>query len=527
MKIINYVILILLTSLSVSVGAIEVSTFGTYTGVLNHEALDKDQLVKLELIPERETEGGLKLQGILTLQFGGYDSTEYISYHYHDIAYNFLTGVLTLNDANQEVYIREATIKNNVFEGTVYSSIGKVGHVRLSKDNNILPTRPLIEPLNGEYRGKCDGDPASLQLYTYRSTSDSSRLGNPYGAYEVKGQLGKIDKVLCVGETKRYCTFSKLQTASYDFFSGSLVLNGEIQNYSCNVNGSKITCDNCKFQRVSDEMNNPQKQYKAVNKDLRNEFNLKTNNAESDNSIAGVYNGYLYHENLNAYQRVQIEVTTYQQQTASGLTLMISAIAKLYFGNSDRESLIYKFTPIPFPSPLKKIYFILSRPDADVDAVLQVTDLKGGVISGQWNSIIFGKVGSFVATKNGDLPNLEGLSALSSVTSNYEENGSSSHRDLVLNLIVNRDRAPLNSDNPFFPLNIKGWIWRKSGVIARESILTSSYDFYTGRIALLYGQDEVIGGVMKMNSTAKLRRLGGGFGTFMQSFELVPFKKKD
>ncbi len=527
MKFINHIFLLFLITISFQAEAFESSTFGTYTGVVSHDALGKEQLAKLELIPEREIEGGIKLQGILTLQFGGFDSTEYISYHYHDIAFNFLTGILTLNDASQDVYIRDASIKNNIFEGSLFASTGRVGTIQLSKNHDILPSKPLIEPLNGEYRGKCGSDPGNLQLFTYRSTSDSSRLGNPYGAYEVKGQLGMIDKVLCVGETKRYCTFSKIQSASYDYFNGSLVLNGSPLNYTCKIDGKKLICDKCQFQRVSTEMVKPRLQYQKETINLIDDLKVKLDATGKEGAISGVYSGYLFHENLNAYQKVQIEVNTYQQQSTSGMTLMISAIARLQFGESSTEILTYKFTPIPFPSPLKKPYFILSRPDADVDAILQVTDLKSGVISGQWHSVIFGKVGSFVATKNGDLPDIKGNLFLSQISSTYEENGSGGHRDLILELNVNRDRAPLNSDNPFFPLNIKGWIWRKTGILAKETISMSSYDFYTGRVALLYGEDEIISGVINPNSSAKLRRLGGGFGTFMQSFNFIPFKKSD
>ncbi len=522
-------ILLIIIHLCVSAEAFDSNAFGTFTGVVSHDNLGKDQLVKLELIPEREIEGGMKLQAILTLQFGGYDSTEYVSYHYHDIAFNLLSGILTLNETNQEVYIKDAVLKGNIFEGILYSSSGQVGFVRLSKANDILPTQPLIEPLNGEYRGKCGKTPSSLQLFTYRSTNDSSRLGNPYGAYEAKGQFAKRDKVLCAGETKKFCTFSKVSSVSYDFFNGSLGINGDPLNYTCTVNGNKITCGDCQLQRVSNEMQKSRLQQKVDTKDLRKELIFsKSSNTATESSIAGVYNGYLYHENLSAYQRVQIELSTYQQQTPNGLTLMISAIARLQFGETQNEILAYKFAPTPFPNPLKKTYFILARPDADVDALLQVTDLEKGIISGRWHSIIFGKVGSFVATKNENLPEIKNPVFLKQVSAVYEEKGASELQDLILELNVLRDRGPLNSDNPFIPLNIKGWIWRRSGLTEKDTIATSSYDFYTGRVALLYGKDKVVTGLINLTSgsPAKLRRLGGDFGTFMQSFDLVPFRKK-
>jgi hypothetical protein len=88
--------------------AFESKTFGSFTGIVYHEALEKNQLVKLELIPVREDDGNIGLRGILTLQFGGYDSGEYISYHFHDVHFNLLTDVLTFNKTDQYVYIKNA-----------------------------------------------------------------------------------------------------------------------------------------------------------------------------------------------------------------------------------------------------------------------------------------------------------------------------------------------------------------------------------------------------------------------------------
>jgi hypothetical protein len=231
---------------------------------------------------------------------------------------------------------------------------------------------------------------------------------------------------------------------------------------------------------------------------------------------------------LDKYQRVQIEVMTFEKTTPNGSNLIISTVASLQFGISKAEILNYRFDPVEYPNPLAKPQFILSRPEADVDAFLQVTDMSGGVIKGTWHSIIFGKVGSFIVTKNGNLPELKKSSSfLDQLSLTYEENGPSElQHDLILDLIVNKERTPLNSDNPFFPLNIKGWIWSKSGIIAKKDITQSSYDFYTGHVALLYGEEQVVTGQINSNEQIKFRRLGGGFGTFMQKFDLVSFKKK-
>jgi len=501
----------------------EGNVFGTYTGVLNHESLGKSQLVKLELIPERESNGAMKLHGILTLQFGGFDSSEYISYPNHDIIFNLMNHTLTFIQTNQEVYIRDATIKNNILRGELFSTHGRVGEISLSKDNTIKINTPLIEPLTGEYRGTCGNEATNLQLFSYRATSESNQLGNPFGAYEVIGQLGKRDPELCVGETKRFCTHSKIKSAFYNFFKGQLVLNGHPFNYSCDIEGNQIHCGNCQLKRISHEMDHPRLQLSTGSESPLHDFKIKK---DDDNvTIAGTYNGYLYHNNLKKYQKVQMDLSTYQQPTTSGTQLMLSAVARLYFGNSQVEVLSYPFTPVEYPNPLRKPKFILSRNDSSIDAFLFITDFHNGIIKGDWYSLIFGKVGSFVVSKNGTLPELKNPPFLDQISFIYEESNKVDDAILTLGLITRAGQASLNNNNPFSPLNIGGWVWRKNSVNPKETIVQSSYDFYTGNFAILYGQDRVIGGQINLIKTPMLRRMGGGFGTYMQSFDLVSFEK--
>lgn len=525
MRIFN-IILILVFCVTCKVFAAEEGLFGTYTGVLVNERLNRQQLAKLELISVREMGGDIALQGILTLQLGGFDSGEYVSYHFHDVLFNFMSGRLTFVQTDQDIYIKEARIKDGVLTGEFSSSTGKVGYLKLGR-NVSVQTNNLIEPLNGEYQGRCGSVRSRLQLYTYRSTSDSSRLGNPFGAYEVKGQLAKADPVLCEGSAKRFCVHAKLNSASYDYFNGNLVLNGSPYNYTCDVKGSSIKCGECEFSRISSEMAHPQYEYRIPAKDPFADMGVSGHKSKDASSMAGTYTGYVYHQHLQKYQPVELDVLTYQQPGSQGSVLMVSVHARLKFGASETEILNYRFDPIEFPNPLVKPQFILARPEADVDALLHVKDFEGGVIQGDWHSIIFGKVGSFVVTKNGSLPAIPKDQLVSSVSGSYEENGNRQHRDLILDLIVSPDRSPINSDNPFFPQNIRGWVWWKSGIIQKESIMQSSYDFYTGRVALIYKNERIIGGSLNLNNKTQLRRMGAGYGTYLQSYDLVPFKKNE
>ncbi len=510
--------------------AFESQTFGTFSGLINHLKIEKNQLVRLELIPTKEEAGSIKLQGILTLYFGGFDSGEYLSAHFNDVYFNILTGVMTFNQTDREVYIKNAVVKDNIFSGILYSTSGEIGPIILSKKNDLIPTRPLIEPINGEYNGKCGNDLGKLQLVTFRSSNDKARLGNPFGTYEVKGQLGKMDGGLCYGETKKYCTYSKIKSSTYDFISGSLILVGNPKTYTCKVDGSKINCGECQFERVSDEMKNPKVNLQLKAHDPFNWFKFKKSDDRNLNSISGLYNGYLYHDNLNMYQKVEIEISTFQKPTLNGVSLYISAIARLQFGNSKEEILKYKFDSIEFPNPLIKPQFILSRKEGvDSDALIHITEIKDGTLKGNWFSEVFGKIGPFVVTKNNNLPALDNPNLLiNQISSIYEESGDYElHRDLILDFFVSSDRLSINYSNPFYPLNINGWVWRKSGITVKENISQSSYDFYTGRIAVVYGNEHVVTGFVNSNRQIRFRTLMGGFGTYMQSFDLIPYAKKE
>ncbi len=518
-------LLVCVLSTYISAHAIDKMTFGSYTGVMTNELLGKDQLVRLELIPLREPSGSISLQGILSIQFGGFDSGEYVSYHYHEIAFNFLSGALTFSQSDQEVYVTSGVIKNDTFTGDLYSSTGKVGSLALSTKNSVFPKNGLVEPVNGEYKGFCGKTPSSLQLFTYRSTDDNSRLGNAFGAYEVKGQIGKYDPNLCLDKKETYCTHSKIKSASYDYFTGGLVLNGFPFSYQCTVSGGKIDCGDCQFKRSSDEMRKPQLLNNSITHDPFANIGFKPETEVEKNNIKGKYIGYLFHDKLKKYQNVQIDFSSFQRPTSAGSTLIVSAVAQLHFGKSSSEVISYKFNPIEFPNPTQKPQFILARTEEDVDAVLRVTDIGGGIVKGTWYSVLYGRVGSFLAAKGG-LGDVDEKDLIPSVSSVYEESGKNGERDFIMDIVVSKGRAPLGSDNPFYPLNLKGWLWRKKGSVKKEDILEGSYDFYTGRIALLYGDDRIVSGELNSDQQPKFRRLGGKFGTLMQSYQLVPYRQK-
>ncbi len=508
--------------LLVSPNASAQGVFGAYEGVVTHSALGRDQLVKLQLIRSRMDVGNLRLRAILTLQFGGFESGEYVSYSYDDVKLNLLSGELTFNQSDQEVHLDSVVIKDGFLRGELRASTGLVGKIVLSNTpGKVSPRNGLIEPLGGEYAGLCSGAPSSIQLFTYRTTEDTTRLGNPFRAYEAKGQVGKYNPSYCSSDRDARCTYSKIKNAFYNFFSGDLVLDGYPYGFNCLVKGAQLNCGECRFERISDEMAAPRLAKPRYEMDpLKEISSALRDNPES--SLKGEYFGYVFHENLDVFQKIRIEVSTFRRTETSGSALVLSVVANSYFGDSENEVITYKFDPIDFPNPVLQSEFVLSRPEGDVDVILGVTRIGKGVITGTWNSHIFGRVGSFIATQNGDLPNLPASRMMGPITSGYEEVGGESY---IADVIVGKGNAPIGSDNPFDPLKFNGYVWRKRGTVQKEGISGGSFDFYSGKIGILFGEDKALNGRLLPGRAPEFRRLGGGFGTLMQKFNLSKYKK--
>jgi hypothetical protein len=495
--------------------------FGSYRGLVENERLDSEQLLKLEFINSRLPDGNIKIRAILTAQFGGFESGEYVSYHFEDVMFNLVSGIITFNQGDMEVHLSDVKILGNEISGILHSSSGRVGPFRLSSTEPPKLKKPLVEPLGGEYTGKCGKVISSLQLMTYRSTVDTTRLGNPFGVYEVKGQIGKFDAYYCSDQPNDRCAYTKVDSVSYNYFVGDLVMSGYPFGLSCKVRGGKIDCGECTFKRISDEMRAPLLKEKPKSENL--EVDVKSRlSVKSSASIGGDYQGYLFHEHLGLYQKIGLEVATFNRPGPEGSSLMVSAVANARFGSSDNEVIAYRFNAVEYPNPVLPPEFVLSRPEADVDVILSIRSIRGGVIEGTWYSMIFGRVGEFVVTKNGDLPMLSSSKVFGDVSSGYVEKGGVG---TLLKIIVAKGNAPIGSDNPFDPLNFFGYVWRKSGTTVKEEILSGSYDFYTGKIAILFGKNKTLNGFMVPGRVPNLRRLGGGFGTILQPFRMLPFER--
>lgn len=495
------------------------SQFGRYVGTLKHDSIQKEQLAKIDFVTSRSDNNEIELKAVLTLQFGDFKSGEYVSFHFDKVLFNLLSGTLIFDQAEEDVTVTTTRFSNGEFVGKLRSSaFGEVGELKLKMNTAASPVLPLIEPVNGEYAGVCeDNKVGKLQLHTMRSTEDTSRVGNPFGTYEIKGQFGYVDDFICsgVGAGNRACQRLAIENASYNFYSGELVIIGDLQTWTCKVDESGMNCDNgCRFNRVSNERNSrtymPPQALPA----------FSSNNSEAPAlegevvGIAGNYKGFVHHEYQDRYQPIQLNLVTYQALENGTSNLRLSATANLYFGNfGSNEFLSYRFEPRDYPNPLTRPQFTLSRLEDDVDAFLKITSIQNGVVKGEWHSLLFGRVGTFEARKDE-----AGAVQLSSTAKKLEPMSAFYDESVFeMNLKVFHGSTPPNTENPFFPLNIGGWFRMKAGG-AREGIRGGSYDFYTGKIGFERNDDRWTIGQRPDNSRFYMRTISNVFGSVMQDF---------
>lgn len=487
--------------------------FGRYVGTLKHNRLGKEQLAKLDFVVSRNQGNEIDLKAVLTLHFGDFRSGEYISYHFDKVNYNLITGALSFDSAEEDATIVTSRFANGELVANLRSaSGGQVGELSLKLNGTATPTLGLIEPLNGEYVGVCEEENRVLQIHTLRSTGDSSRVGSPFAANEIRGQFGIVNDSMC-GDTHRAraCNRDNFYQGAYNFYKGDLELIGQLTNLDCKVDGNTLRCgDSCTLTRRSNEIQSrvfapPQ----ATAAFIRDE---SVSNATTEPTpIAGLYRGYVHNEFLDTYQPIEIDVATYQSTEGAESNLKVSAVATLFFGSiDDHESISYRFEPRDYPNPILRPQFVLSRLEDDVDAFLKVTSLGNGSIKGEWFSLLFGKVGAFEASKDGSIKIAPNAKTLNPIGANYKFD------DFKLSLKIFQGTAPPNTENPFYPLQIGGNMWFTG--TAKQAISGGSYDFYTGRLSVLYGEDRLFSS--KRNETGDLSALmtSNGFGTIMPIF---------
>ncbi len=502
----------------------EGETFGRFVGTLQHDRLGKEQLAKLDFIAGRvASTNELEIRAVLSLYFGGFDSQEYISYHFENVRYNLLTGTLVFNQSDQLLSLIASKFSAAAFSAEVHAGSTKVGMLTLNRAE-ASPARPLLDQVAGEYLGSCDGASASLHIWTTRTLGEASRIGNPFGTYEVRGTLGSADTDFCGSNRDQNCVTDVIKGGTYDFFAGSLQLTGARNSYECSVEGQHLNCGPCTFDRQNTSTTIASVPTPPVNKllgtqgaDVRERAFIEATSA----GIAGEYVGYVHHERLDVYQRGGLEIQTFQGKTTMGSRLMMAANARLHFDDAAAAPAItYSFNQREYD--LRDQAFVFERMVDDVDAIIQVTALGGGIVRGVWYSQHFGRVGTFEFRKSGysDLP--EGARRFQSIAGTYRAGA------LELSLATRLDTTPISSLNPFFPISFGGRFRFPEAQTEWIQIEAGSYDFYTGKVGFTTSREgQVFAGSFDAGSgELSMTKASRSVATYQESFAPEAFTRQ-
>lgn len=481
-----------------------------YTGVLRHNAIQRDQYVTLDLVynPQSETESSWL--GLLKFYFGDLKSREYISFHF-DTAH--LHGDwLVFDQINQEVSVSFPKFSEEELVGTLRTSfITDHPELILRKDGQVPLKYPLIEALWGEYNGVCQGKKEKLQLYTYRSIQETTKMGHPFSDYEIVGELGEENPSQCT-ETG-YCIRNLFFSGAYNFYTQNLDLFGRYANARCVMIKGGIKCGSCEYLKVSGEDSSTH----DVPLGAHAEFpNLHVGDKIDPKKLEGAYFGYVYHELLNEYQAADLDLFAVPPKQAGG-PIGLSTLFRIYFGDfNSQEALTYRYDPVFLDK--NDTRFVLAKPTLteinEMDAVLEITSASQEAIQGVWYSLLFGRIGTFYLRRSSPPSLSADKIKMGPLTGEYIFD------KLLLNIGVAAEKIPSNLENPFSPLNFVGRMFHTEALWPAKDFRGGSYDFYTGRIALFLDQkDRYLIGNREDANSLELR-----FNTLNLLSPLLPFE---
>lgn len=358
---------------------------------------------------------------------------------------------------------------------------------------------PAMAKLAGQYSGTCDGFGAAvLQISTGRDLESNSQSIHSLSDYRITAQLA-VKNATCNGE---YCTIRQYEEASYDIFTGSLILQSEIADDLCMMENSDLTCKTnlknlpvtCRF-KADDTTELPFKRYKksheftptaeekqpipAVTPPVRQEVLT---------ALSGTFSGYLHHERLDRYQGFELTV----QSTISSVNphnndvVFVTATASLMIGEGKAAS-IQKLDQTSYDLALG--FALLSE---DSDGFLIVQEWTKGYIRGIWVSHTFGKVGivELIKDRKPELP----VTALRLGNPFNTSTGIIRGMPWEISLFAIPQVNAQHANSMMF----QGTFRDVNGITARNQIAQGAYDFYSEHLAFISDEDNermVSGGI--------------------------------
>ncbi len=515
-------------------------TYGKYFGSIQMDGSDQQIAVSLDaFITQKDDPTQFpQLNIILRSNLGGYQSSEYVAFHYYDPPFNFEQSILQLdapdNDLTATLQLT-TTDTEAILEGpVVYRPSQKRGKIRvvMAVDNvhgrrktlSVDTAFPFLSKLSGEYFGTCGKYKADLQIETGRGVAHDSSGFSALSDYAITGRLGYEDETMCpstsVGlPSPLYCLMHPYSSGIYYLFDNKLTLLGAHSSIDCDREGDRLTCvhqslagtENCtltkKMESVSPPVQYPRQFYLPLTSEQKKPLPDPFPPANTDilRALGGSFYGFLHHENRDQYQLIQMNVlaTTSTENPHVQNAPMITATVSALFGST------WDASPLFTTAFSGRIFylntgFMLENPDQDT--FLVVDDWRQGYLRGEWYSRAFGRVGTFEFQKDIEAPVPSKLKMVPRFDGQYVgpvDSDPTLNYAWRLQLTVPSQVAPKHENSMHFLSKFQ----MKGGITVAEFAESAAFDMYTGSISSLFSDHDglrLIGGDVISDSKLRL-----------------------
>jgi hypothetical protein len=493
---------------------------GRYVGYVKMDGRDEKLALQADFFqesPEDFTQFPI-MKTIFKLSLGGFHTTEYTTFNFENLHYNFETGDISFDEPTNDLVLTgqihsmddRVHIQGKAWSRT--SATSGVFSLTLVTDepggNDEIPdenSNSLFAPLlDGQYQGQCGDKKAVFQIQTVKSLRQRDPSdGKEILDYEIVGRVG-FERAPETGITIPWETMGSFAGGSYNPYRGKLVFTGPSTSaIDCARNKGALSCSyriqsgrvNCDFQRESLGVHSSDvfpRQYKVVTTAEQLQT-LPEPGMIADADLAallqGDFNGYLHHEASDLYQKVELHVDSRvsTENPHNPNKVFISTTSMMLYGAQENDLFIsQRYEPRSF---YIRPGFSLSAPGSD--SFIQIEQWKKGYIRGVWYSKEFGRVGVVEFIK-GSKASLNSNKAAIMPYWRGEFKTISAIGETEINRWFNVDLPSLAAEKPSSVVPFNGAYQAIEGMTPIEHMEKGTFDPYTGAVGWLFKQDEAV-----------------------------------
>lgn len=376
-----------------------------------------------------------RLNAIFKLNFGGYNTHEYMTEIFENIQYDFDFGQLTLDEPDNDLTMTaevHAISSGTFVMGQVFiRSSGVSGTINLKWESDepgggddepgedptppVVDNAPFIPAFDGQYIGQCEGRRAALQIQTMRGlNSPEARASVGFDShYLIGGRIAYDDPQMCDAANGQpaWCRYYNFGSGTFNPYLGKATFTGARSTQECQVRQGKVSCRvrnqgrsvDCAFQKqdmtIAPVKFFPRKYFSSPTTEQLADLPSPNppRNEQLTIALRGMFSGWVHNETNDTYQFVQLNVMPFSStdnphnvNQVSVSTTLMSHFGPASGGNFTAQ----RFEPRAF-------YF---RPGftlrgAGSDSFINISEWKTGYIRGDFFSHEFGRVGSIQLLK--------------------------------------------------------------------------------------------------------------------------------